>query len=324
MAVDHIIHRRVETNGIMLNCAEQLPEGATKGLVLMCHGFPESWYSWRHCFAAIAAAGYHAVAVDMPGYGRSDKPYDIDQYNQKTLVDNMIGLIPALGYETAIIMGHDWGAPTAWGAAEWHPDKITAVGILSVPFSPRGDFPPLDMLKQVFKDQFFYQLYFQEPGVAEAELGGDVRTFLRKFIYMGSGEGAENAAAMAAQGPDADLLSNLPNPDEMPAWLTDEDLDYYVSEFGGSGMRGPLNYYRNLNTTWRNTEGAPGVVNQPCMFVAGEKDGVITMSGDAYANMGNHVTDLRINELIPGVGHWTQQEAPEQVNDAITRFLGML
>ena len=320
MAFENITHRRVETNGITLNCAE-LGEGP---LVLMCHGFPESWYSWRHCIQAIADAGYHAVAVDMPGYGKSDKPYAIDQYNQKTLVDNMIGLIPALGYETAIIFGHDWGAPTAWGAAEWHPDKISAVGVFSVPFSPRGDFPPLDMLQQVFKDQFFYQLYFQEPGVAEGELGGDVRTFLRKFIYMGSGEGAEFAGAMAAQGPDADLLSNLPNPDAMPAWLTDEDLDYYVSEFGGSGMRGPLNYYRNLNTTWRNTEGAPGTVNQPAMFVAGEKDGVITMSGDAYTNMGNHVTDLRINELIPGVGHWTQQEAPEAVNDAITRFLTML
>ena len=172
-----ITERRVETNGISLNIAEA-GEGSAP-LVLMLHGFPESWYSWRHQFKPLAEAGFHAVAPDMRGYGKSDKPADITAYNQVEVVNDIIGLIPALGYETAIVLGHDWGAPTAWGCALHHPDKITAVGALSVPFSPRPDAPPLDTLKLIFKDLFFYQLYFQTPGVAEAELEADIRVSLR-------------------------------------------------------------------------------------------------------------------------------------------------
>ena len=313
-----IKHRRVATNGIELNIAEQ----GNGPLILMCHGFPESWYSWRHQFQPLAAAGYHAVAVDMRGYGDSDKPHSINAYNQVEVVNDIIGLIPALGYETAIVLGHDWGAPTAWSCALNHPDKVTAVGALSVPFSPRPEMPPLDMLQAIFKDQFFYQLYFQAEGVAEAEFEANIRSALVKFYHMASGQ--MDLTSLSPKGPDDDMLSDLEEPEKMGDWLSEEDLAYYVAEFTKSGFRGPLNYYRNLNETWQLTANAPTQVKQPALFVAGDRDGVITMAAAALENMPNHVTDLRVNALIPGIGHWTQQEAPEQVNSYLLEFLAQL
>ncbi|NOX52582.1 MAG: alpha/beta hydrolase [Gammaproteobacteria bacterium] len=314
----NISERRVATNDIELNIAEQ----GQGPLVLMCHGFPESWYSWRHQFQALADAGYHAVAPDMRGYGSSDKPHAIETYNQVNVVNDIIGLIPALGYEKAVVFGHDWGAPTAWSCALNHPDKVTAVGALSVPFSPRGEVPPLDMLQEIFKDQFFYQLYFQAEGVAEAEFEKDVRSALRKFYHMASAQ--NDLSLMATKPVDADLLSDLLDPQEMGAWLSEENLQFYTHEFTTSGFRGPLNYYRNLNLTWQLTEAAPTTIAQPAMFVAGEKDGVIIMAAQALQSLPNHVTDLRINKLIPDVGHWTQQEAPQMVNQYMLEFLAQL
>ena len=318
MSLSNIRQRRVATNGISLNVAEQ-GEGP---LVLMLHGFPESWYSWRHQFAPLAAAGFHAVAPDMRGYGKSDKPHEISAYNQVEVVADIIGLIPALGAETAVVIGHDWGAPTAWSAAAQHPDQVRAVGTLSVPFSPRPEAPPLDMLREAFKGQFFYQLYFQEPGVAEAEFEVDIRTALRKFLFLASGQ--SDASTLATKQPDDDLLSGLPDPEVLPPWLTEADLDFYTGEFERSGFRGPLNYYRNHNLTWRLTEGAPTVIEQPALFAAGEKDGVILMAAEALKRMPERVPNLRTNELLPGIGHWTQQEAPEAVNRLLTSFLRSL
>ena len=263
MTTSAITQRRIATNGIQLNITEQ-GEGP---LVLMLHGFPESWYSWRHQFAPLAAAGYHAVAPDMRGYGKSDRPAAIDAYNQVEVVNDIIGLIPALGYQTAIVIGHDWGAPTAWSCALHHPDRVTAVGALSVPFTPRAERAPMATMRQMFKDMFFYQLYFQEPGVAEAEFERDIRLALRKFLYLGSGDA--DLSGLQPKPADADLLSDLPSPAVLPDWLSEADLDFYAAEFTASGMRGPLNYYRNHDLTWARTEGAPTSIRQPAMFVAG-------------------------------------------------------
>ena len=312
----NINQRRVETNGISLNIAEQ-GEGP---LVLMLHGFPESWYSWRHQFSALAEAGYHAVAPDMRGYGESDKPFEIEAYNQVEVVNDIIGLIPALGYETAVVFGHDWGAPTAWSCALNHADKVSAVGALSVPFRPRGDSPPLATLKAIFKDRFFYQLYFQEPGKAEAELEKDPALTIRKFYHMASGE--MNTSLLSEKTADADLLSDLPDPGtQMGPWISEEDVNFYASEFKQSGFRGPLSYYRNMDLTWELTEDSPRQISQPALFVAGKRDGVILMAADALKELDKHVPDLRINKLIPKIGHWTQQEAPDEVNQALIEFL---
>ncbi|MFN4183494.1 MAG: alpha/beta fold hydrolase [Hyphomonas sp.] len=310
-----VSQRRIATNGIELNIAEA-GEGP---LVLLLHGFPESWYSWRHQFAPLVAAGYHVVAPDMRGYGKSDKPPEITDYTQVEVVKDIIGLIPALGYETAVVIGHDWGAPTAWATALFHPDKVRAVGGLSVPFMPRSPVQPMPMLREMFKGQFFYQLYFQEPGVAEAEFEKDMKGGLRKFLVMAGGE--TDLTKLTPKTENDDLLSSLPYPETLPAWLSEEDLDFYANEFTHSTMRGPINYYRNHDLTWQLTEGAPMEIHQPAMFIAGTADGVVMMAAAAIEAMPHFVKDLRINKMIPGAGHWTQQEAPEAVNETILEFL---
>ena len=307
--------RRVATNGIELNVAE-MGEGP---LVLLLHGFPESWYSWRHQLAPIAEAGYHVVAPDMRGYGKSDKPHEIEAYNQVEIRKDIMGLIPALGYENAVVIGHDWGAPTAWATALHHPEQVRAVGALSVPFMPRSPVPPMAAMREMFKGQFFYQLYFFEPGVAEAEFEADIKLALKKFLVMAGGE--TDLTKLEPKGPDDDMFSSLPEPETLPAWLSEEDLDFYAGEFAKSGMRGPLNYYRNHDLAWKLTEGAPTYIDQPAFFAAGTNDGVIMMAEEALKVMPHFVRDLRINEMIPGIGHWTQQEAPEKTTEIILRFL---
>src|SRR5262245_37675892 len=187
--MNQVQHRVVETNGIHLRIAEQ----GSGPLVILCHGFPESWYSWRHQIAALAGAGFHAVAPDMRGYGGSDHPHEIDQYTLLHLVGDMVGLVDALGAESAVIAGHDWGAPVAWNSALLRPDRFRAVIGLSVPFIPRFPVRPTTVMPQT-KDAVFYQLYFQTPGVAEAELERDPRRTIRRLLFSGSGDAKGDAA----------------------------------------------------------------------------------------------------------------------------------
>lgn len=315
-----ISQRRVSTNGLELNVAEA---GSKEDpLVLLIHGFPESWYSWRHQFTPIAEAGFHVVAPDMRGYGKSDKPEAIEAYNQVEVVKDVVGLIPALDHKRAVVIGHDWGAPTAWASALHHPKVVRAVGGLSVPFMPRSPIPPMEAMRQMFDGQFFYQLYFFEPGVAEAEFERDLRAALRKFYVLAGGE--TDLESLPEKQPGDDLLSDYPYPEKLPPWLSEEELDFYAAEFQRSGMRGPLNYYRNHDLTWKLTEGAPTVIEQPAFFAAGAEDGVIKMAEAALQAMPLFVEDLRANEIIPGIGHWIQQEAPGHTNRLILDFLAAL
>src|ERR1700687_4076888 len=218
--------RMIESNGIRLNIAEQ-GEGP---LVLLCHGFPESWYSWRHQIDALAAAGFHAVAPDMRGYGKSDRPEAIDQYTIFHLVGDLVGLLDALEIPSAVIVDHDWGATIAWQAARLRPDRFRAVACLSVPYRPRGPARPTSVMPRT-ADAQFYQLYFQEPGVAEAELERDPRATVRTMLYGASGEGAaaiRAAAASSGAAPnpgmvprDGGMLRGSGAPATLPAWLSE-------------------------------------------------------------------------------------------------------
>jgi pimeloyl-ACP methyl ester carboxylesterase len=241
-----VTHRVIETNGIRMRIAEQ-GEGPP---VLLCHGFPESWYSWRHQIAALAAAGFHAVAPDMRGYGGTEAPEPIEQYTLLHLVGDMVGLLDALGSDTAVIAGHDWGAPVAWHAALLRPDRFRAVIGLSVPFRPRGAQRPTSMMPRT-EEAVFYQLYFQEPGVAEAELEQDVRRTMRDTLLRVSGDvapvpGPDGFSMVplrgGLRGRNADY-AELP----LPAWLTEADIDAYAAEFARTGFRGGLNWYRNID-----------------------------------------------------------------------------
>ncbi|MBI5284657.1 MAG: alpha/beta hydrolase [Chloroflexi bacterium] len=314
--MSEITHRTIKTNGINMHIAE-----AGQGpLVLLVHGFPESWYSWRHQLPALAAAGYHAVAPDVRGYGRSDAPQPIEAYSMKNMTADMAGVVHALSEQTAVVVGHDWGAPIAWHSALLYPDRFRAVAGLSVPYTPRAPMPPTQLFKQVFADRFFYILYFQEPGVAEAELEPDVRRSMRLFLYMASGDAPPGNFALKPK--DSTFLDGMPEPEKLPLWLTDEDLDYFTAEFQRTGFRGGLNRYRNMDRDWDELPQLAGAhVQQPALFIAGERDGVIAMNPSGIETMKQHVPNLRGVVMLPGAGHWTQQERPAEVSEALIEFL---
>ncbi len=312
----------IKSNGLTLRVAIS-GEGP---LVLLIHGWPESWYSWRHQIAALSAAGYRVAAPDVRGYGGSDKPQAIEAYDMASITADMAGLIAALGAEQAVVIGHDWGAPIAWNTALLYPQRVRAVAGLSVPYTGPGPAPFIDVVKQLYKDKFFYQIYFQEPGVAEAELEADVRSSLRKIYYWISGEGLQ-AAPPRSKPANAKLLDGMSDPVEMPAWMSAEDLDYYVSQFEGSGFRGPLNRYRNWHRDFALLSPLAGQkISQPAAFIAGTLEPVLNFvpGVDLVAIMREKMADLRMVEMIEGAGHWVQQERPDQVNQALLRFLGQI
>jgi pimeloyl-ACP methyl ester carboxylesterase len=309
----------VAVNGITLRVAL-----SGKGpLVVLVHGWPESWYSWRHQIPILAEAGYRIAAPDVRGYGGSDKPHAIEAYAIKEMCADIAGLITALGERQAILIGHDWGAPIVWNTALFHPEKVRAVVGLSVPHTGRGPAPRIELFRKIYKDRFFYQLYFQEPGVAEAELEADVRKSLRKIYYWASGE-AISSGMRVDKPADARLLDGVPDPEPFPDWLTPADLDYYVSQFERSGFRGPLNRYRTSELDFaQQVEVADKRIEQPAAFIAGSLDPVLRFVPglDMIEMMRTRVTDLRLVKLIEGAGHWVQQERPAEVNAALTTFL---
>ena len=307
--------QHIETNGIRLRVA-LAGEGP---LVILIHGFPESWYSWRHQIPALANAGYRVAAPDVRGYGGSDKPFAIEAYSIKTLCADIAGLVPALCAERAIVVGHDWGAAIAYRTASFHPERVRAVAGLGVPYLGRGPMPSIQLFRNIYKDSFFYQLYFQEPGVAEAELEADVRTSLRKFYYWSSGD-RQIAKAVIENPTGPGLLDRLVDPNPLPAWLTEVDLDYYASQFQKSGFRGPLNRYRNSERDFEETAAFDGKpLAHPTAFLAGSLEPVLRMVPglDMVELMRKECTDLRYVRVIEGAGHWLQQERPAEVNAAL-------
>jgi pimeloyl-ACP methyl ester carboxylesterase len=316
-------HRTIETNGIRMHIAEQ----GTGPLVILCHGFPESWYSWRHQLAALADAGFHAVAPDMRGYGQTDRPAEIDKYTLLHLVGDIVGLLDALGEPSAVIAGHDWGAPVAWHAALLRPDRFRAVVGLSVPFRPRGSVRPTTVMPRT-DDAIFYQLYFQDPGVAEAELERDVRTTMRTVAWAASGDGPRggdsNPAGIGMVPKGGGFLSAMGRPAALPPWLTEADVDFYAGEFARTGFRGGLNWYRNIDRNWELLAPYAGsVVTVPALYVAGDRDLVLAFRGmdQLIANLAKFVPQLRKTLILPGCGHWTQQERANDVNAAMLEFL---
>ena len=314
--------RQIQTNGISMRiaCAGEGP------LVLLCHGFPESWYSWRHQLPALAAAGYHAVAPDMRGYGGTDAPEPIEAYDIFHLTGDMVGLLDALGEEQAVIVGHDWGAVVAWDAALFRPDRFRAVVGMSVPYFPRLPIRPLAAMKAAAGDRFMYILYFQEPGKAEAELDPDPERVHRMFLCAISGSAAEGERWNVDIPKTARFLDSMREPDKLPDWLTQDDISYYAGEFKERGFRGGLNWYRNFDRNWELMAPWAGAkIRVPALFVGGLADPVVTGGGDGpgpgVQALPSLVENLRGTVLLEGAGHWNQQEKPEQTTRALLDFL---
>ena len=321
-----ISHRFVETNGIRMHIAEQ----GTGPLVLLLHGFPESWYSWEKQLSALAEAGYHAVAPDMRGYGQTDRPAKVEQYTQLHLVGDVIGLLDTLGEQEAFIVGHDWGASVTWNVALMRPDRVRGIVALSVPFSPRGRVSSLTAIRSVLGNGF-YMSYFQQPGVAEAEFERDVRTTMRKFLTSNFSDTTDTARGQASKGavpviPEGKgMLDIMTAPETLPGWLTTQDLDFFTAEFERTGFTGGLNWYRTIDLSWELM--APwqhALVTSPALFMAGEDDIVVNFPGarSRIANMSSVVPNLTRTILLENCGHWIGQERPVEVNAAIIDFLG--
>ncbi|MFI0240310.1 alpha/beta fold hydrolase [Streptomyces sp. NPDC016845] len=316
-------HRTVEGPAGRLHLVEQ----GSGPLVLLVHGFPESWYSWRHQLPALAAAGYRAVAIDVRGYGRSSRPEATHAYRMLDLAQDNVAVVRALGAESAVIVGHDWGANIAATSALLHPEVFSAVGLLSVPYAPPGGPRPTEVFAQMGGGQEFYVSYFQEPGRAEAEMEPDVRGWLAGFYAALSADTMPGPGEPDPHFVDRDggrLRDRFPS-GRLPAWLSEEDLDTYAGEFERTGMTGALNRYRAMDRDWEDLAqyaGAP--VEQPSLFVGGALDASTTWMADAIDAYPATLPGLVSSRILDGCGHWIQQERPDEVNRLLTDWLGSL
>ena len=301
-------------------------------LALMVHGFPESWYSWRHQIGPIAAAGFTACAIDVRGYGGSQTFAEVADFSMENIVADVRGVADALSPgRPAVLIGHDWGAPIVYNSALIHPDRFTAVAALSVIYTgvPTRSFD--DVIKEQFDDKnlFFYQSYFRQPGRAEAVFDPNPRDFLRKFYYIASGDvDVSSLSGAFAKDASAALLDGMPDPDPFPAWLSDADLDYFVGEFERSGFFGPLSRYRNHTRDFHYLQQFKDrSLAQPAFFMAGDRDGAFNGFGamsDPTAVMRGFVPNLEGAHVLEGCGHWTQQERPAEVTAALVPWLKTL
>lgn len=301
-------------------------EAGSGPLVLLLHGFPETWHSWRHQLPALAAAGYRAVALDVRGYGRSSAPRDVAAYRMLAHVGDNVGVVRALGEETAVVVGHDWGSPIAANSALLRPDVFTAVGLLGVPYAPRGGPRPSEIFARIGGDEEFYVSYFQQPGRAEAEIEPDVRGWLAGFYAALSGDTAPSpdggSPFFVPRG--ARMRDRFPG-GPLPSWLTEADLDVCAAEFERTGLAGALGRYRNADRDWEDLaawDGAP--LTQPSLFLAGERDASLGWLADAIKAYPTTLPGLMSSHLLDGCGHWVQQERADEVNRLLITWLRAL
>ena len=323
-------HGKLSANGIEVHYVEQ-----GKGpLVVLCHGFPESWYSWRHQLTALAGAGYRAVALDMRGYGGTSKPKDIAAYTISHMIGDVVGSVQALGERQAVVVGHDWGAPIAWYCALMRPDLFRAAAVLSVPFTKPLTLPPEVKLTDLMRsppgsDQEYYRVHFQEPGVAEAELEADVRRTMLGMLYGASGDVVKDGVAKSLGdghfSRSKGFVNSLPVPTKLPAWLTEEDVAFYVKELSASGFRGGLNWYRNIDALPAILSPFVGrTIEQPTLYLYGDLDLIAGNTPDAIDKMREALPNLKKVVKMQGAGHWLQQERADETNSELITFLKSL
>lgn len=312
---------RIQANGLRFYLAESGQAG--NPLVLLLHGFPECWASWRFQLPVLAESGYHAVAPDLRGYGGTEAPAGVPAYSQQELVADVLALMDALGHERAVLVGHDFGAVLAWQVARCHAERVRGVAALSVPYGGPAPEPPTEAMRRRFGSLFFYILYFQQPEVPERELQADPKDSLRRIFHSLSARADLEQVFAPREG--GGFLDYMPRPDEQPSWMREEDLDYYTAAFEHSGFTGPLNWYRALDLHWQQTrDDRSWTIRPPAVFVAGRRDPVIALNGKALERMPEYLEDHRGTWLLDDCGHWTQMEQTSRVNSLLMEFMDSL
>ncbi|MCF3964886.1 alpha/beta fold hydrolase [Streptomyces fuscigenes] len=299
-------------------------------LVVLLHGFPEGPHSWRHQIGPLVAAGYRVLVPEQRGYGASSRPEQVGAYSVFRLVGDVAALIADAGAEQAVVVGHDWGASVAWRVAALRPDLVRAVAGLSVPPSPRGRRPPLEGLRELHGGRFYMNHIADRPGVADAEMAADVRRSLRAAFHGLSGENPANDPPRPLLVPEgAGLPEALGGGDVPPSWLTEDDLEQFARLFdpADGGFTGALNWYRTMDTDWPYLAAFDGVrLRMPALFMAGDRDTVLAFPDRArvLARLARLHPGLREPVILPGCGHWIQQERPAEVTARLLEFLGSL
>ncbi len=311
--------RTLDTGGARLHLAE-CGDGP---LVVLTHGFPDLGYAWRHQMEPLAAAGFRVIAPDMRGYGASSAPTAVEDYDIHTLTGDLLAILDDAGEEQATFVGHDFGAIVVWNLALLAPERVRAVVGMSVPFIPRPPMAPIEMLRAALPDTFFYMVYFQEPGVADADLGAAPATTMRRLLAatMPDDDAPPDPGFMANDG--RGFVDRIPEAEGLPTWLSPEDLEFYVAAFTRTGYTGPINWYRNLDRNWATTEALAGAhVRVPSLFVGGARDPVLRMTPPGTG--AEFLDDHRGDVIVDGAGHWVNQEAPGAVTAALLEFLAGL
>lgn len=298
--------------------------------VLLCHGFPESGHSWRHQIEPLVAAGYHVIVPNQRGYASSSAPTDVPAYGAAQLTGDLVAILDAFDVDQAVMVGHDWGAILVWHMAELHPERTRAVIAASVPYT-KWPMAPTDLFRSVYGDRFFYMLYFQEVGPAETELESDVRRTMHTVLWAASGE--RSLAGSDVEMPaldqigwvDSMVLGSGSIPPQLPGWLTPEDFEVYVTQFSTSGFFGPVSWYRNLDANYSLTRHIPPTdLTMPTFFIGGTHDPVTAGRPGYIESMEQVLPNHRGTVIIPGAGHWIQQEAPTEFNAALLGFLNKI
>lgn len=322
--VENVSFETVQANGITLRLARA---GNNGPLVLLAHGWPESWFSWRHQIAALVQAGYRVIAPDMRGYGGSEAPDAVEAYDIEQLSADLAGILDAVEEDKAFLVGHDWGAIVAWQTVLRYPDRFPALVNMSVPYIGRSRRSPMEIWQQKFGENFFYILYHNEAGgIAEREY--DQRPYdLLYRLYQSPGAERKAAKIQDRKRSAGGWIDRLGEPLALPDWLSQKELDYFVGQFSEAGFRGGINYYRNFHRNWELANAyQEQTITVPTLFIAGAQDNVIlgASAQELRAGMEPVITNLRGVHLIAGRGHWIQQEAAPEVNSLMLEFFAGL
>ncbi|RFA25802.1 hypothetical protein CAI21_18265 [Alkalilimnicola ehrlichii] len=316
--VDDIALQHHTITGLRTRIAE-LGEGPT---VLFVHGWPECWYSWRHQMVALANAGYRTLAPDMPGFAGTDPLPAMEDYNIERISAFLLELIDTRADAPIILVGHDWGASNCWNFTLRHPEAVSKLVTMSVPLAARADRPPMERMRELFGENFFYQLYFQKPGIADAEFDADPHGILSR-LYCSPDTPREPPVLGPLASEGGGWIDRLGKPKEMPAWLSEQDLAYYIDTYRSSGFTGGLNYYRNLDRNWELMRPYDDrIITCPVLFLSGSDDSATRKAPREKLEklMANRVPSLRIR-VLPNIGHWIQQEAADDVNQELLDFV---